>query len=358
MPGINAISMKRSLRRAALTVLKTCGAFSLVKDSAWRRQKLLILCYHGVALDDENQWRPFLYISPQQLERRLEILSNGNYAVLPLAEALERLRRNDLPPRSVALTFDDGTYDFYKLAWPRLKQYGFPATVYQTTYYSDLQRPVFTLMCSYLLWERRDLSRVELNEFGIDSPVDLSSAESREQAVSRLAEWVAGQHLTGEEEDEIAARLAQRLGIDYPALLAKRILQLMNREEVKALAAEGVDFQLHTHRHRTPLREDLFRREIRDNRVSIANAVAGERRHFCYPSGAYRPEFLGWLAEERVISATTCDTGFAMAGLNPLLLPRFVDTSGRSDLEFESWVSGIGHFLSYRKRARLAYVPD
>ena len=139
--------MKRSLRRAALTVLKTCGAFSLVKDSAWRRQKLLILCYHGVALDDENQWRPFLYISPQQLERRLEILSNGNYAVLPLAEALERLRRNDLPPRSVALTFDDGTYDFYKLAWPRLKQYGFPATVYQTTYYSDLQRPVFTLMC-------------------------------------------------------------------------------------------------------------------------------------------------------------------------------------------------------------------
>jgi hypothetical protein len=35
-----------------------------------------------------------------------------------------------------------------------------------------------------------------------------------------------------------------------------------------------------------------------------------------------------------------------------------VDTPGRSDLEFESWINGIGHFLSSRKKARLAYVPD
>jgi peptidoglycan/xylan/chitin deacetylase (PgdA/CDA1 family) len=350
--------MKRQLRRAALTVLKSCGAFRLAKDSAWRGHRLLILCYHGLALEDENQWRPFLYISPMQFERRLDILRDGRYTVLPLAEALERLHQNDLPPRSVALTFDDGTYDFYTQAWPRLKQYGFPATVYLTTYYSELERPVFSLICSYLLWKARDLGRVDLKEFGIDLPVALSSVENREEAVSRLVQWAEKSDRNGQAKDQIAARLAQRLGIDYQKPLAKRILQLMNREEVRQLAAEGVDFQLHTHRHRVPLSEELFRREIRDNRERIARAVAGERKHFCYPSGAYRPEFLGWLAKEGVVSATTCDTGFATSETNPLLLPRFVDTTGRTDLEFESWVSGVGHFLSRRKRGRLGYVPD
>ena len=47
-------------------------------------------------------------------------------SVLPLGEALQRLRSGDLPPRSVALTFDDGTYDFFKQAYPLLKSMVFP----------------------------------------------------------------------------------------------------------------------------------------------------------------------------------------------------------------------------------------
>jgi len=102
----------------------------------------------------------------------------------------------------------------------------------------------------------------------------------------------------------------------------------------------------------------LFRQEIRDNRTHLAQSVAGARRHFCYPSGAYRPEFLRWLSAEEITSATTCDTGLAHPACNPLLLPRLVDTTGRSELEFESWLTGIGHFTSSHKRARLAYVRD
>src|SRR5277367_2426940 len=138
--------MRRSIRRAVLTTLKRAGVFRLVVNAEWRRERLLILCYHGVSLEDEHEWWPALFVSPQHLERRLEILKKGNYAVLPLAEALERLYRKDLPPRSVAITFDDGTYDFYRQAYPRLKQYAFPATVYLSTYYSNYERPVFKLI--------------------------------------------------------------------------------------------------------------------------------------------------------------------------------------------------------------------
>src|SRR5665811_1421329 len=85
--------MKRNLRRFALRTLKNVGAFRLVEAGRWRQQRLLILCYHGVALADEDQWRPTLYMSSQLLERRLQVLRDGKYAVLPLPEAIDRLYR-------------------------------------------------------------------------------------------------------------------------------------------------------------------------------------------------------------------------------------------------------------------------
>jgi len=57
-----------------------------------------------------------------------------------------------------------------------------------------------------------------------------------------------------------------------------------------------------------------------------------------------------------VISATTCDTGLATPRKDSLLLPRFVDTSGRSGLDFESWLTGVGDLLAIRRPARQKYV--
>ena len=51
-------------------------------------------------------------------------------------------------PRAWPFTFDDGGYDFYTVAFPLLKSHEFPVTVYQTTYYSDYQQPIFNLVCS------------------------------------------------------------------------------------------------------------------------------------------------------------------------------------------------------------------
>jgi peptidoglycan/xylan/chitin deacetylase (PgdA/CDA1 family) len=344
---------RKFLRHAVLTTLKRAGVFGLVESSEWRRQRLLILCYHGVSLEDEHEWWPALYVSPQHLERRLEILKKGNYALLPLGEALQRLYRNDLPPRSVAITFDDGNYDFYCQAYPRLKRRGFPATVYLSTYYSNCQLPVFKLIVLYMMWKARHRGTADLAEFGASRSVALASSEARQQAATKIVEWCESQNLSGQQKDKIAAALGRRLGIDYVELCGKRILHLMNREEVRQLHDEGVDFQLHTHRHRTPLNEELFRREIHDNRDWIKSATGKVATHFCYPSGVYRPEFLPWLSAEKIISATTCDTALAARRQNPLLLPRLVDTTGRSDLEFESWVNGVGDLIAGWKNALL-----
>src|SRR5256885_15597344 len=102
---------------ATLHALRKSGVFRLVANSNWRQQRLLILCYHGFALEDEHHWRPGLYMPAQQLEQRLELLRKYGCSVLPLGEALRRLQTGALPPRSVVLTFDDGAYDFYAQAF-------------------------------------------------------------------------------------------------------------------------------------------------------------------------------------------------------------------------------------------------
>jgi hypothetical protein len=68
--------------------------------------------------------------------------------------------------------------------------------------------------------------------------------------------------------------------------------------------------------------------------------------HFCYPSGDYDMMFLPWLEKKGVVSATTCDGGLASQRSHPLLLPRFIDTTIRTPLEFESWVTGVGMITS------------
>lgn len=330
--------------------------FELFANSRWRRERLLILCYHGISLDDEHMWRPFLYMTSSQLAERLESLRNMRCSVLPLGEALARLRLRDLPPRSVAITFDDGTYDFYRQACPLLKQLGFPATVYQTTYYSDRALPVFNLMCSYLLWKGRGRQTINGQEFGLSESMEVRTELGRHRIVRGLINFSEQENLNGTQKNELARHLADVLEIDYSVLLAKRILHLMNEEELAEVAANGVDVQLHTHRHRTPEVELSFRREIIENRERIRAVTGKEAIHFCYPSGVYRKQFITWLEKENVVSATTCDTGLATRYDNPYLLPRLVDTTGRNQLEFDSWICGVGALLSLRRLAPQQYI--
>ena len=186
---------------------------------------------------------------------------------------------------------------------------------------------------------------------GIPLTLDLTTADGRGRALNDLVRFAENEKLSEEQKNELAATLALMLEVDYSELVRKRILQLMRPEEICQLAHEGVDFQLHTHRHRTPLEENLFVREIRDNRKRLLEMTPGTvTSHFCYPSGVYHLEFLPWLKKEGVVSATTCENNLASPDDSPLLLPRFIDTSGRSPLEFESWLTGVGAFTSRRRR--------
>ena len=125
--------MLKQAKMGVLRLAETTGASGLLSGSAWRRHRLLILCYHGVSMYDEHEWAD-LYISPETLRRRMELVARARCHVIPLSEAVDRLQKGTLPDRAVALTFDDGLHDFFSVAFPIVEWFGYPVTLYLTTY--------------------------------------------------------------------------------------------------------------------------------------------------------------------------------------------------------------------------------
>jgi peptidoglycan/xylan/chitin deacetylase (PgdA/CDA1 family) len=166
--------------------------------------------------------------------------------------------------------------------------------------------------------------------------------------LKKIRDFAAQQKLTAEEKDARAAALAAHLGVNYDELLKHRVIHNVTPAEARELSERGVDVQLHTHRHRTPLDRSLFQREIEDNRRCINEITGKDPHHFCYPSGVYARRFLPWLDEAGIKSATTCEVGFASRASNRLLLPRFLDNNTMAPIEFEAWLTGVSLALPRR----------
>ncbi|OGR84117.1 MAG: hypothetical protein A2636_00335 [Elusimicrobia bacterium RIFCSPHIGHO2_01_FULL_64_10] len=94
-----------------------------------------ILCYHRVCPESEFGPDPgSLCVTPGQFGRQLALLKALGYRTVTLADLAAYLKaQKNLPPRSVALTFDDGYADNCVHAFPLLKKHGFTATVFLVT---------------------------------------------------------------------------------------------------------------------------------------------------------------------------------------------------------------------------------
>jgi peptidoglycan/xylan/chitin deacetylase (PgdA/CDA1 family) len=336
----------RLFKNTVFHLSRSSGATAAILQSPWRSRQLLILGYHGISVEDEHLWDPTLYMTRQALRSRLETLRDLRCNVLPLAEGLNRLYEGTLPARSVVLTFDDGTADFYHQAYPIIREYQFPITVYWTTFYAEFGRPVPDVALQYLLWKAKPRS-LEWEEL-LGDPVILDDDGYR-TALARLTKYLRAKGMDANKKDEFLAELASRLGSDYYTFCKRRMLQIMNHDEAAVLVRAGVDFQIHTHRHRTPQDRDLLLRELEDNSRSIQSAGAARPEHFCYPSGLYTHLDGTLLAEAGIRSAVTCDPALAGPYENRFELPRFIDTMHCDDLNFEAWLSGVPQWLPRRK---------
>lgn len=89
-----------------------------------------ILMYHKVNPDPETG-NLGLRVPPSQFDRQMRYLFEQGYQAISLQEVKDFVvEGKPLPPRAVAITFDDGYRDNYTYALPILEKYGFTATVF------------------------------------------------------------------------------------------------------------------------------------------------------------------------------------------------------------------------------------
>lgn len=94
-----------------------------------RVPRVSILMYHSIG---DNQ--AFSTVSARDFTRQLKYLKKHEYRVISLAELVGNLKNGGkLNDKTVALTFDDGYMDNFSTAWPLLKKYDFPATIFLST---------------------------------------------------------------------------------------------------------------------------------------------------------------------------------------------------------------------------------
>lgn len=331
------------IKRFCLRVCKYAGAFCLAR--ALTRRRLRVLCYHGFAIGEEARGRPGLFMSAATFSRRLRAIRRMDMNVIPLQTAVEAMNEKGLPDVPLVITVDDGFYSTYKIAVPLLREHGFPATVYVTSYYCVNQHPVFRLAVQHLfaLTERRSLNTSGLAQ-GPAEERAIGSAEERHACAWDIIRF--GEQCNSEEERAgILRDLALRLEVDLQEVVRTRGLHIMSADEVRETAEAGYDVQLHTHRHRLPLEGEEILREIEDNRAVLAPLVRTPLVHFCYPSGIWSEKHFPWLRQAGIASAVTCDTGLNDYRTPLYALRRFLDTEFVSAIEFEAELSGFMDLL-------------
>ncbi len=339
-----------AIKRSSFEISNHLGLASWLAGSRWRRRRLLVLCYHGVSLADEHEWDPELYISPSTFAHRLDSLARMACTVLPLEDAVQRLYAGTLPDRAVALTFDDGFYDFKVAALPALQARGYPATVYVTTHRCQHEMPLAHLMTSYLLWKHRRLTLDARGIEGMDRVYPLASPAERARVTTDVFAHMRRERMHPEDERVFARELMDRLHVDYDAAASSRLLCVMSPADLREISGRGAAIEMHTHRHRSPEDPDEFIEEVRINRAKV-EAMTGHRpRHLCYPDGLYRSAYLSKLETEGIETATTCDPALASPASHRLLLPRFIDNEMGTQIGFEAWVAGVASWLPRRTR--------
>jgi hypothetical protein len=109
-------------------------------------KKFPILMYHRFSFENE----PFKLLA-EVFEQHIRILKK-NYTVLSLEEISQYLINGKaLPKHTTAITIDDGYADVYDIAFPLLKNYQVPATVFLATDFIEYRSWLWSNRLEFIL---------------------------------------------------------------------------------------------------------------------------------------------------------------------------------------------------------------
>ncbi len=235
---------------------------------------LSILIYHRVLAAPDPLFPD--RIDARRFEQHLRLLTRW-FRVLPLADAVARLRAGTLPSRAACITFDDGYADHAEVALPLLQRYGVSATFFVASGFLDggcMWSDAVTDVVRHAPGERLNLSRSGFGTYDIACPVRRRAVI--EMLLSALALLPP---------DERLARIRA---------MARRIVPTMlSSDQLLALHRAGMGIGAHTLNHAilSSLSNADARAEIADGKRQLEDVIQAPVRLFAYPNGKPGQDF-------------------------------------------------------------------
>jgi peptidoglycan/xylan/chitin deacetylase (PgdA/CDA1 family) len=270
-----------------------------------------ILTFHHVRPPRPEAFQPnrLLEITPAFFEGLLRRLVRSGIDVISLDEMHERLIGKRRPHRFVCLTFDDGYRDTLQFAYPLLKQFNLPFTVYIPTSFPDRVGELWWLALEKVIAQNR---RIGLTVNGKDQFFDCRSLSEKRELFAAVYGYLRSLK-TEDELRRVVRDLAACHRVDIPALCEE---QCMTWEEVDRLAKDPlVTIGAHTVNHvmlRKVPDDRAVRAEMEMSRTVIEAAIGVRPQHLSYPVGdptSAGPREFGIAAELGFKTAVTTRPG-------------------------------------------------
>lgn len=336
-------------RTLVFNVLCLTGVPALARRQ-WRGQ-LAIFTYHGIEAAPMSP--PCDYVIDADTLRRELIYLAKCFNVLPIEEALERLRDGTLPDRAAVLTFDDGTRNLATNAAPVLGELGLPAAVFVVT------APMGT---GEALWpDRVWLAFANTREPEIDlSALGLGTRSLRSTAErGQACEAAVGRLKTLSDADRLARvdSLVTELGGEVDAYGGP--FQMLSWDEARAMTGDGT-ISIHPHSATHPILskcpDDKVEAEISESCAAVGRETGNPPKFFAYPNGDFDERVKDALRRNGIAWALATTKGFANADSDPLALPRIGIGDHFSQAAFRLHVSGALPLVNFRPWSRPAVV--
>lgn len=322
----------------AVRVFGPLGGYGLAK--ALCKKEPRILMYHRFANPPVKGWA-----SPAYFEHQVRYIK-ANYNPVSLVGLMQHQRdTGKMPDHTVVITVDDGYRDFYEYAFPILKKYNVPATLFVTTGFIAQDLWLWPDKITWLLKQSNSIPDLKLGELALSAgALDASTYGDYWQKIINYS-----LSLPDQDKHKFIADLASMLGHDLPPGIPAEYAPLA-LDELKEMQDCGIEIGGHTVTHPSLGRvtESQAYEEILGCRDYLNQHLGFRERTFCYPNGQpsdFQP-FLPRIVKEAGFLGAVTAFPDSKGTSEPYLMRRHV--SGDNSFQFFKAVSGVellGHKL-------------
>lgn len=310
----------------------------------------IIIAYHKICpITSENFLLKDLIVTPSCFEEQIRYLKK-NYLLISFRDFVLG-NQNDFRKPFCLISFDDAYLDNFTFAFPILKKFEIPATIFVPTGFIDgadgdgFYWEILSAMLSASRSGRLQCQRLRGDTLVCDfgDQTKLSTVfEAMCRDLKCQSALMRGQFL---------ARLAKEIGYAFTGCET----ELLSWAQMREMKASGIDFGSHGHDHLSigQLTKDAMRDDIARSQMILNKQLSQDTRGFAYPFGDdgdyndFSREVLSTLGFE---AAVTMRQDRVVQGEDFLALPR-IGIGGYDDFwRFQLKITGVIPMLSRVRR--------